>query len=282
MRETIHNAKLTKTQKTIAEFVLDHSSDACFMTSSEIAEKLDVSESSVIRFSRSLGYTGFMDFQKNLRKEFQDQVHRISSSITIPSQRMAQRLKAGSSGNYLKQHFSNILSNIEELLSGNSLHTFEEAAAILAESRQKYIMATRSNTALADYASLYLKHMITDVINTSSACMTPVDQLINIGKEDCLLVFSFPRYSSIDHMTVKMAKDAGARIIVMTDKPSALLAPYASALITVPVDSNHFNNSLVAAQFAVECLLEAVSHRVEGIEDRLKKVDEYLDELKIY
>lgn len=282
LRETIHNAKLTKTQKTIAEFVLDHSSDACFMTSSEIAEKLGVSESSVIRFSRSLGYTGFMDFQKNLRKEFQDQVHRISSSITIPSQRMAQRLKAGSSGNYLKQHFSNILSNIEELLSGNSLHTFEEAAAILAESRQKYIMATRSNTALADYASLYLKHMITDVINTSSACMTPVDQLINIGKEDCLLVFSFPRYSSIDHMTVKMAKDAGARIIVMTDKPSALLAPYASALITVPVDSNHFNNSLVAAQFAVECLLEAVSHRVEGIEDRLKKVDEYLDELKIY
>lgn len=64
LRETIHNANLTKTQKMIAKYILDNSADACFMTSTEIALKLGVSESSVVRFSRSLGYSGFMDFQK--------------------------------------------------------------------------------------------------------------------------------------------------------------------------------------------------------------------------
>lgn len=282
LRETIHNAKLTKTQQTIAEFVLDHSSDACFMTSTEIADKLGVSESSVIRFARSLGYTGFMEFQKNLRKEYQDQVHHISSAITVPSQRMAEITKIGISGDYLKQHFQNIISNIEEMFSNNSLHTFEDAADIIVGSRQKYVTATRGDTALADYASLYLKHMVPNVINTSSACMTPVDQLISIGRKDCLLIFGFPRYSSLDHTTVRMARDAEAQIIVVTDKPSSLLAQYASVLITVPVDSNNFNNSLVAAQFTTECLLEAISHRVQGIEKRLKKIDEYLDELGTY
>mgnify|MGYP000503093784 FL=1 len=34
------------------------------MTSTEIALKLGVSESSVIRFSRTIGFDGFMDFQK--------------------------------------------------------------------------------------------------------------------------------------------------------------------------------------------------------------------------
>lgn len=66
LRDTINNAQLTKTQKMIAKFILDNTADACFMTSTEIASKLEVSESSVIRFSRSLGYDGFMDFQKNL------------------------------------------------------------------------------------------------------------------------------------------------------------------------------------------------------------------------
>ena len=282
LREIIHNAELTKTQQTIADFVLDHSSDACFMTSTEIADRLDVSESSVIRFARSLGYTGFMDFQKNLRKEYQEQVHHISNAITVPSQRMAQINKVGISGDYLKQHFTNVISNIEEMFSNNGLHTFEDAADIIVRSTQKYVTATRGDTALADYASLYLKHMVSNVINTSSACMTPVDQLINIRKEDCLLIFGFPRYSSLDHATVRMAKDAGAQIIVVTDKPSSLLAQYASVLITVPVDSNSFNNSLAAAQFTTECLLEAVSHRVHGIEKRLQKIDEYLDELGTY
>lgn len=282
LRETIHNAKLTKTQKTIAKFVLDNSADACFMTSAAIADRLEVSESSVIRFARSLGYSGFMDFQKSIRREYQDQVYRISSSITVPSQRMAQRNKVGTSASYMKQHFNNIMHNIEEMFSNNSLQSFEEAADIIIGSSQKYIAATRGDSALADYTSLYLKHMLPGVNNINSACMTPIDQLTAIGRDDCLLIFGFPRYSSVDHMTAKMAKDSGARIIVVTDKPSSLLAQYATVLLTVPVDSNNFNNSLVAAQFVAECLLEAVSHKVDGIEQRLKKIDEYLDELGSY
>ena len=43
LRETIHSANLTKTQKMIGQYVLDNSADACFMTSTEIAMKLGVS-----------------------------------------------------------------------------------------------------------------------------------------------------------------------------------------------------------------------------------------------
>ena len=39
LRETIHSANLTKTQKMIGQYVLDNSADACFMTSTEIAMK---------------------------------------------------------------------------------------------------------------------------------------------------------------------------------------------------------------------------------------------------
>ena len=68
MKELLHSAHLTKTQKIIAEYVLDNASEACFMTSTEIALKLGVSESSVIRFSRTIGFDGFMDFRKHCVK----------------------------------------------------------------------------------------------------------------------------------------------------------------------------------------------------------------------
>ena len=102
MKELLHSAHLTKTQRIIAEYVLDNASEACFMTSTEIALKLGVSESSVIRFSRTIGFDGFMDFQKALRKDYQDKVLSISSSITIPSQRIAKQAKLDNSSDLSK------------------------------------------------------------------------------------------------------------------------------------------------------------------------------------
>ncbi|MGF0032091.1 MurR/RpiR family transcriptional regulator [Bariatricus sp. SGI.154] len=282
LREIIHNADLTKTQKMIAKYILDNSADACFMTSTEIALKLGVSESSVIRFSRSLGFSGFMDFQKALRKEYQDRVLSISSTITVPAQRVAKRAKLDNNSDYINRHFKNAAKNLEAVFVHNTSAAFEEAADVMIASKRKYIAASRGNSCLADYFLLYLKHMLPHVETTHSASISPIDHMCNISKEDCLIIFSFPRYSSLDRVTAKMAQEAGAKIIVITDKPSALLAQYATVLITVPVDSNAFFNSMVGPQFVAEALLDTISHKVKGIEKRLKKIDKYLGELGNY
>jgi DNA-binding MurR/RpiR family transcriptional regulator len=282
LQEVINHAKLTKTQKIIAEFVLDHSSEACFMTSTNIAMELGVSDSSVIRFSRSLGFSGFMDFQKSLQRGYQDKVLSISSAITVPAQRIAKSAKLESYSEYMHQHFKNAAKNMEAVLSENSISIFEEVADILISSNYKYIMASRGNVGLADYFLLYAKHMLPNVIHTSSHVCVPFDIMSNINEKDCFLIFSFPRYSSLDELSCKMAKDSGAKIIVITDKPSATLAKYATTLITVPVDSNAFFNSIVAVQFVSEAILDTISHKVTGIDKRLEKIDKYLEKLGTY
>ena len=282
LRETIRNANLTKTQKMIAKYILDHSADACFMTSTEIALKLGVSESSVIRFSRSLGYSGFMDFQKALRKDYQDKVLSISSSITVPSQRIAKRAKLNDNAEYLKRHLKNSAKNLESIFVNNTIQTFEEAADTIIGSKHKYIVCSRGNSCLGDYFLLYLKHMVPNVEMTNATPISPIDHICNISKDDCLIIFSFPRYSSMDKLTAKMAQEVGAKIIVITDKPSALLSEYASVLLTAPVNSNNFFNSMVAPQFVAEALLDTISHKVRGIEKRLKKIDRFIEELGTY
>lgn len=282
LREIIHSANLTKTQKMIAQYILDNSSDACFMTSTEIAQKLGVSESSVIRFSRSLGFSGFMDFQKALRKDYQDKVYSISSSITVPAQRIAKRAKLADDSEYINRHFKNAVKNLEAVFVNNSIAVFEEAADIIISSKKKYISASRGNSSLGSYFLLYLKHMVPNVETTNSSIISPIDHMCNISKDDCLIMFSFPRYSSMDRICAEMAAEAGARIIVITDKPSALLAQYATTLLTVPVDSNTFFNCMAGPQFVSEALLDTISHKVKGIEKRLKKIDRYLGKLGNY
>ncbi len=282
IRELIHSSNLTRTQETIGNYILDNSDEACFMTSTEIALKLGVSESSVIRFCRSLGFSGFMDFQKAMRKDYQDKILRISSSVTVPAQRIAKSFKMANTSDYVHSHLQNTAKNMEEIFIQNTFDTFEQAADCIISSKHKYIAASRANTCLADYFLIYLKHMLPNVELANSTACSPIDHICNITQDDCLILFSFPRYSSVDKLTAEMAADAGAKIIVITDKPSSLFAQYATILFTVPVDSNTFFNSLVAPQFLTETLLDTISHRVKGIEKRLKKIDKYLEELGNY
>lgn len=282
LRNIIKNSHLTKTQMIIANYILDNFSEACFMTSTDISLKLGVSESSVIRFCRSLGYNGFMDFQKTLRKSYQDQVSNISSSITVPAERIAKRSKLDPSSDYINKHFKNAAANLESALTNNLQSSYEEAANIIIKSRAKYIVASRGNTCLGDYLLLLLKHMVPHVSSTSYGAITPIDHMCNMTKDDCVIAFSFPRYSSMDKLALEHASNVGAKIIVITDKQSALLAQYATVLFTVSVDNNTFFNSFVGAEFVMELLAETISHNVTGIEKRLKTIDKYIGELGVY
>ena len=51
--------KFSKGQKQIAQFIIEHYDKAAFMTAAKIGETVDVSESTVVRFAGSIGYTGF-------------------------------------------------------------------------------------------------------------------------------------------------------------------------------------------------------------------------------
>lgn len=60
--------KLSKGQKRIAEYIVNHYDKAAFMTASRLGEKVEVSESTVVRFAAQLGYEGYPEMQRDLRE----------------------------------------------------------------------------------------------------------------------------------------------------------------------------------------------------------------------
>lgn len=282
LKESLKNKKLTKTGRIIAEFVMDNMGEACFMTSTDIAVKLNVSESSVIRFSRALGFSGFMDFQKSLRKSYTDNAYSVSSNITVPYERLKLSMKRGEA-NFIEEFLVNTEKNISSVIKNNTKESFDRAAEMIINSRKKYIIASRANTGVGAYSYLLLKHMLPDVCATNNSIANVIDHLSDINEEDCVIVYSFPRYSKLDKIAVQMAEDAGAKIVVITDKRSALLAPYADVIFTVDVDSSAFFNSYVGVQFLMETLCADINEKMGySNEDKLKNIDKYIDEMQVY
>lgn len=282
LRDLMKTARLTRTSRIIGEYVLDNETDACFMTSTEIAEKLEVSEASVIRFARALGFTGFMDFQKNLRKSHTERLGRISSAVAVPYERL-QASMAHSDENYIQEFLMNTETNITSVIKNNPQETFDRAVELLKTSRRKYIVASRANTGVASYFNLLLRHQVPDVIPTWESSVNVIDHMCDIGPEDCVILFSFPRYSEMDRQAMQMAEDAGASIIVITDRPSAPLARFATVLLTVDVDTNTFFNSYVGVQLVMEILAAGLSRNMGGANaEKLQLIDKYIGALGVY
>ena len=92
-QDLIKNTTLTKKESQIADYVLNNFREVCFMTSTELAEKLQISHSSVIRFTKDLGYSGYTEFQRAIRAQYNDYIDNHSDAPTIPTVKLTQSLR---------------------------------------------------------------------------------------------------------------------------------------------------------------------------------------------
>lgn len=278
----MNDKKLTKTEKILRDFFLDQEKKACFMTSTDIALAAGVSEATVIRFARKLGFTGFTEFQKYLRDNLQKEYSQISTNITVPYERLLKSLEK-EDADYVEEFAISSQNNILNTISNNKQSKYDKAISIILGSKTKYILGSRANVGLASYTYFLLNCMLPDVQFAGTPAASQIDNVLHISEQDVLLAFSFPRYSQLDEITVKMARDAGAKIIVISDRPSAPVAAWASVVFTVDVSSPIFFNSFVGAQLVLETLCAGLSRKIgKANTERLKTLDNYLDQLQLY
>lgn len=282
-QELIVNATLTKKERLIADYVLNHFRDICFMTSTELAETLQISHSSVMRFTKDLGFSGYTEFQKTIREQYNAYITTHSEACTIPTVKLNQSLEKLSQ-NGIVEAVQNILSNnINATVLHNPNELFEQASEAIIRSHTKYIVGSRGCATISTFLSVILKDTLPMVFAEPSGSMNTFDFLSDIGKKDCLIVVSFPRYSKLSYLAAEMAHKAGATVIVLTDTPTAPLAKFATYLLTASVDSLTFFNSQIPSLFLAETLCTYICKKIgRGNEEKLGLIDRYTSIMELY
>lgn len=220
IEERIKNARLTKKAKIITQFLLDHPSEAAFMSATSIAKKLNVSDVMVIRLARTLGYDGYYSMQKDLQQKM------IAEMETARKRKPSLSEKIIHIGKEQDQSISDMTlsktwENLQETVWKNPDSKYVDAAKILRSSRKKYIVGFRASAAMALYLSIKMRFVSDDVITLMNADPNEVDQLYSMQEEDCLVVFSMGRYPRMSLFAIEIAKKRRAKIIVITEKETS-------------------------------------------------------------
>ncbi len=272
----IKRASMSKGHKKIADFICEHYDKAAFMTAAKLGEKVEVSESTVVRFASIMGFEGYPEFQHVLREI-------IKNKLTA-----VQRMEITSSKFAEKDILSTvILSDIEKLrqtLDGVSVSDFTSAVNTIANSKRIYILGARTCFSIANFLGFYLSLLSYDakLITTNSASET-FEQIFDAGEKDAIIAISYPRYSRRTLNAVKYAHDKGSKVIAITDSELSPIYPYADHKIIASSDMSNFVDSLVAPLSIINAIIVAlVMRNEEEIAKKFTALENIWDEYQVY
>jgi len=256
----------TNTQKDLTNYLISNINDVAFFTADKIAEKVNSTPSSVIRFAKRIGYRGYPELQEDLQNLIIDKisvVEELETNKKFDSSKAETTIKLS-----LKKDFSN-LNNLIKEINENSIKKFVN---IIISSQKKYIIANRSALSLGHFFFFQLKKMVSDVFLLSNFDDGIFDMLRELNSEDVILAISFPRFTKLTINFAQYAKKGGAKLISITDKKTSPLHKISDICLFCPYESSAFFNSNVAAMALINAILsEMFNQRHNSTISNLKK-----------
>ena len=269
---------LSKGQKRIAQFLINHYDEAVYLTALKLGEIAEVSESTVVRFAIELGFDGYPKLQMALKELVKNKLtaaKRMKVSYDILTKRDKHILKA-----VLESDADRIAST----LAGADYRAFDKAVEYIINAKRVYIIGDRSSFALSHFLTFYLNFMRDNVINGSAdvACEA-FEHIFRIKEGDLLIGISFPRYTNKTIKAIEYANIKNAKTIAITDSNLSPLVGNADVSLIAGSDMVSFVDSLVAPLSLINALLVAISVNKQcNIANRLETLEELWGEYKVY
>ncbi len=260
---------LTPGFRKIADYIIMHTLDAAFLTTTELAQRVGVDQATVVRFAQALDYSGY----RELSREIKDYVR---SKVTASYDKADA---AESDVELIRVLTDNVKRNLDQAISTEA-EKIAEAAQILESAHHIWGAAEYLIFPLIEYftGSLRAFHVPATAVNPT-LCST-VDALARMAPDDVLMGLTL-RFPHVDtgHL-VKMANERGLQTIVITDFGTGLAAREADLTITVSTKSPvgmvsigpAFNVLLLTAATLLSNRAEDTAHAFTEFNENLGKI----------
>lgn len=267
---------LPKTKKKIARYFLENYKDIPFRTVTELADELQISDTSIVKFCKELGFNGYGDFR-----------HSIANYVmteTSWGKRLEQHIDEMKGRDVYTQVFQNVQNNvIATFRNDQNISNFSVLIDEILKAEYVYILGYRSSAILARYLSRALGELgIRTFPLTPENCDVRILST-RIRTQDLLISFSFARYALDTIDVIRRVTAKGVKHIAFTDTPLSPAARHADRYFIISNTSFHNTPSLSGAIAFIDAILaETAQRNPDQARASMKEVDEFFDGRDMY
>ncbi|MEE9529623.1 MAG: MurR/RpiR family transcriptional regulator [Syntrophobacteria bacterium] len=265
--------RLTPSQRRIMQYIVDNYEESIFLTASQLAHSVGVSEATVVRLAQALGFDGYPGMQSKFREGLQNRLSTVTRlEHTVDHVRQV--------GDVVVKVLQEDIQNLSQTLRNLPIEVFEQAVVDIEKAKRIFVAGLRGAHAPALTLATYLRFL-----GKQAQLLVPGhgelwDILQGLEKTDLVIGISFPRYTSVTVEILEHARRQRARVGAITDSPLSPLARHAHWVLTAECQLHSFIESFTAATSLVNALLTAMSIQKPGKTLRILREREALWEEK--
>ena len=256
--------ELRKSERAVGEFVLEDPKSVINMKTAEASEKIGISEPTLIRFCKALGFSGYQDFKINLSQQLAADdyfvMYEIDEDDTIHE--------------LCEKVFDTTISEILNVRSQIDQNILEEAIEALANARRVEFYAFGGSAPVAMDA----QHKFFRLKIPSSYISDPHIQFMSansLGKKDVVVAISQSGTTSALLDSVKIVRKSGVKVIgIMPGRtPLADICDYP---LTIDVGDNNRlskpNTSRIAYTAVIDVMTMGVAQLKPEAQEHLYNI----------
>lgn len=229
----------------LAKYLHSHYQTVAFSNVSQFAEQSGVSEATVVRFAKALGFKGYPDFQKEVRRLVRADLKGTERFQLSPAD-------AGPLDLVLHKE----MENLAALREAFDARAFRQALKAVRTASEVMVVGARATAPLAAHLAFGLSKLGVRCSRALAVTSDTYDQLHRLDRKACVIVIGFPRYLRELVEVLDFAKTAELSTVAITD--SAFSPLRGDVSLYAPAESSSF----VAFHAAPLVLINALLHEL--------------------
>ncbi|AJC74727.1 MAG: SIS domain protein [Thermotoga sp. 50_1627] len=216
-------SRLTRSQRKVAEFIIDNPSKITLMSADQLAKASGVGEATVIRFARILGYKGYSD----MKEEFQ---RALIDNLTS-SKKVEEGLKSVSSETVLDELLKTHTAVFQNMNVAELTKSLKNAAKIIFEANDVYVFGEGAALVPAMELSFWLNRFGKKTWLFGTTGRSFFEHVVNIRKNDVSIGFAYRKINFELRILFSETRKRGGKNILFTDQALNQLCDLADEII---------------------------------------------------
>ncbi|HID34482.1 MAG TPA: MurR/RpiR family transcriptional regulator [Anaerolineae bacterium] len=236
---------LAAAEQKVAQWVLQHTDDVTHMSMAQVARECGVSDTTVLRFCRAVGFQGYTDMKLSIVQDLatptqlvHDDISEQDDALTIARKVFLSNMQA--------------LQDTMEILDGEALM---QAVDMLADARLILIIGVGTSRPIMQDMYHMLFRLGLNVRAQPDSYLQLMEAAL-VGPEDVVVGISQSGASTDPVLTMAEAKRNGAHTIVITGNDESPITQYAD--VTLVTISRETRAETIASRIAQMTLVDAL------------------------